>query len=80
MTVIRPKLTEAITHTLGSTPQRASAAERVASRKPQPEMLIGNMVKRPSAGSPTISASRRDGAGGYYHTKEGAASQRGLTV
>ena len=41
----------------GLTPQRAKTEAKVASRKPQPEILIGNMSKRLKAGKPIIRAS-----------------------
>ena len=41
-----------------STPQSTRVVDNVASRNPQPEMLIGSIINKPSAGRPTISAEK----------------------
>ena len=51
-----PKLTEASTVIPLSTAQSARVVDSVASRKPHPEMLMGSIINRPSAGRPTMSA------------------------
>ena len=49
-----PKLIEARTVMDGFTLHKASTEERVASRSPQPEILIGSINNKLSAGNPII--------------------------